>query len=157
MSIVIFNRTESNYKVKHRIVHVLQKYFLNPPIKIALAMSLPLPGYALLESKRLGNRILDWRGLAMPRSPGRRGQVGDALNRGISQAGQHVAEIIADLDLESAAAFKAHNAEAREVSVSVAPGVYGGYGYATDTNAAPPDTTRRDTHLWVYPASLAHS
>jgi deazaflavin-dependent oxidoreductase (nitroreductase family) len=37
--------------MKHRIVHTLQKYFLNPPIKIALAMSLPLPGYALLETK----------------------------------------------------------------------------------------------------------
>ena len=44
-------------------------------------------------------------GLAMPRGPGRRGQFGDALNRSISQAGQHVAEIIADWDLESAAAF----------------------------------------------------
>jgi hypothetical protein len=37
--------------MKHRIVHTLQKYFLNPPIKLALAMSLPLPGYALLETK----------------------------------------------------------------------------------------------------------
>ena len=44
-------------------------------------------------------------GLAMPRGPGRRGQFGDALNRSISQAGQHVAEIIADWDLEAAAAF----------------------------------------------------
>ena len=38
-------------KMKHRIVHTLQKYFLNPPIKVALAMGLPLPGYALLETK----------------------------------------------------------------------------------------------------------
>jgi deazaflavin-dependent oxidoreductase (nitroreductase family) len=37
--------------MKHRIVHTLQKYFLNPPIKFALAMGLPLPGYALLETK----------------------------------------------------------------------------------------------------------
>jgi len=37
--------------MKHRIVHTLQKYFLNPPIKVALAMGLPLPGYALLEMK----------------------------------------------------------------------------------------------------------
>src|ERR1700722_19880085 len=37
--------------MKHRIVHTLQKYFLNPPIKLALAMGLPLPGYALLETK----------------------------------------------------------------------------------------------------------
>src|SRR5215472_5894907 len=68
-------------------------------------MSLMTWWICTIHRKRLGNRILDWRGLAMPRSPGRRGQVGDALNRGISQAGQHVAEIIADLDLESAAAF----------------------------------------------------
>ena len=44
-------------------------------------------------------------GLSMSCSPGRRGQFGDVLNRSISQAGQHVAEIIADWDLESAAAF----------------------------------------------------
>jgi hypothetical protein len=37
--------------MNHQIVHTLQKYFLNPTIKIALAMSLPLPGYALLETK----------------------------------------------------------------------------------------------------------
>jgi deazaflavin-dependent oxidoreductase (nitroreductase family) len=37
--------------MKHRTVHTLQKYFLNPPIKLALAMGLPLPGYALLETK----------------------------------------------------------------------------------------------------------
>ena len=37
--------------MKHRIVRTLQKYFLNPPIKLALAMSPPLPGYALLETK----------------------------------------------------------------------------------------------------------
>jgi hypothetical protein len=32
--------------MKHQIVHTLQKYLLNPPIKLALAMGLPLPGYA---------------------------------------------------------------------------------------------------------------
>jgi hypothetical protein len=37
--------------MKHRIVHTLQKYLLNPPIKLALAIGLPLPGYALLETK----------------------------------------------------------------------------------------------------------
>ena len=37
--------------MKHRIVHTLQKYLLNPPIKVALAAGLPLPGYALLETK----------------------------------------------------------------------------------------------------------
>ena len=37
--------------MKHRIVHTVQKFLLNPPIKLALAMGLPLPGYALLETK----------------------------------------------------------------------------------------------------------
>jgi deazaflavin-dependent oxidoreductase (nitroreductase family) len=37
--------------MKHRVVHTLQKYILNPPIRIALAIGLPLPGYALLETK----------------------------------------------------------------------------------------------------------
>jgi len=37
--------------MKHRIVHTLQKYVLNPPIKLALAAGVPLPGYALLETK----------------------------------------------------------------------------------------------------------
>jgi deazaflavin-dependent oxidoreductase (nitroreductase family) len=36
--------------MKHRIVHTLQKFLLNPPIKLALAMGLPLPGYAILET-----------------------------------------------------------------------------------------------------------
>jgi hypothetical protein len=31
-------------------IHTLQKYLLNPPIKLAQALSLPLPGYALLET-----------------------------------------------------------------------------------------------------------
>ena len=37
--------------MKRQIVHALQKYLLNPPIKLALAMGVPLPGYALLETK----------------------------------------------------------------------------------------------------------
>src|SRR5262252_3796490 len=37
--------------MKHQIVHTVQKYLLNPPIKLALALGLPLPGYALLETK----------------------------------------------------------------------------------------------------------
>jgi deazaflavin-dependent oxidoreductase (nitroreductase family) len=37
--------------MKHRIVHTLQKYVLNPPIKLALALGVPLPGYAFLETK----------------------------------------------------------------------------------------------------------
>jgi hypothetical protein len=40
-----------DYAMKHQIVHTLQKYLLNPPIKLALALSLPLPGYALLETR----------------------------------------------------------------------------------------------------------
>jgi hypothetical protein len=38
-------------EMKQRIVHTLQKYLLNPPIKLALALGLPLPGYAFLETK----------------------------------------------------------------------------------------------------------
>src|SRR5215469_6509967 len=37
--------------MKHQMVHTLQKYLLNPPIKLALALGLPLPGYAMLETK----------------------------------------------------------------------------------------------------------
>jgi deazaflavin-dependent oxidoreductase (nitroreductase family) len=36
--------------MKHRIVHALQKYFLNPPIKLLLALGVAPPGYALLET-----------------------------------------------------------------------------------------------------------
>ena len=36
--------------MKHQIVRTLQKYFLDPPIKLAVRQGLPLPGYALLES-----------------------------------------------------------------------------------------------------------
>jgi deazaflavin-dependent oxidoreductase (nitroreductase family) len=36
--------------MKHRIVHTLQKYLLNPPIKILFALGLAPPGYALLET-----------------------------------------------------------------------------------------------------------
>jgi F420H(2)-dependent quinone reductase len=36
--------------MKHQIIHTLQKY-LNPPIELALAIGLPLPGYALLETR----------------------------------------------------------------------------------------------------------
>jgi len=39
-----------NYKMKHRIVTALQKYLLNPPIKLAFAIGLAPPGYALLET-----------------------------------------------------------------------------------------------------------
>ena len=36
--------------MKHRIVHLLQKYVLNPPIKILFAVGIVPPGYALLET-----------------------------------------------------------------------------------------------------------
>src|SRR5215469_9555428 len=37
--------------MRYQIIHRLQKYLLNPPIKVALAVGLPLPGYALLETR----------------------------------------------------------------------------------------------------------
>jgi deazaflavin-dependent oxidoreductase (nitroreductase family) len=36
--------------MKHRMVHFLQKYLLNPPIKFLFAVRLFPPGYALLET-----------------------------------------------------------------------------------------------------------
>ena len=36
--------------MKHRVVHALQKYLLNPPIKLAFALGLAMPGYAILET-----------------------------------------------------------------------------------------------------------
>ena len=36
--------------MKHRIVHALQKYLLNPPIKLLFAMGLVPSGYAILET-----------------------------------------------------------------------------------------------------------
>ena len=36
--------------MKHRIVHTLQKYVLNPPIKLLFAIGVAPPGYALLET-----------------------------------------------------------------------------------------------------------
>ena len=36
--------------MKHTLVHTLQKYFLNPPIKLFFALGLAPPGYALLET-----------------------------------------------------------------------------------------------------------
>jgi deazaflavin-dependent oxidoreductase (nitroreductase family) len=44
-------REPEGFEMKRRVVHTLQKYMLNPPIKFALAIGLPLPGYALLETK----------------------------------------------------------------------------------------------------------
>jgi deazaflavin-dependent oxidoreductase (nitroreductase family) len=36
--------------MKRRIIHVLQKYLLNPPIKLLFAIGMSPPGYALLET-----------------------------------------------------------------------------------------------------------
>ena len=36
--------------MKHQIVHFLQKYLLNPPIKFLFAIGVVPPGYALLET-----------------------------------------------------------------------------------------------------------
>jgi len=36
--------------MKHRVVHFLQKYLFNPPIKFLFAIGLVRPGYALLET-----------------------------------------------------------------------------------------------------------
>jgi len=36
--------------MKHRIVHFLQEYLPNPPIRLLLAIGLAPPGYALLET-----------------------------------------------------------------------------------------------------------
>jgi deazaflavin-dependent oxidoreductase (nitroreductase family) len=36
--------------MKHKIVHFLQKYLFNPPIKLLFAAGLVWPGYALLET-----------------------------------------------------------------------------------------------------------
>src|SRR5258706_9644888 len=36
--------------MKHSIVHFLQKYLFNPPIKLLFAIGVVPPGYALLET-----------------------------------------------------------------------------------------------------------
>jgi deazaflavin-dependent oxidoreductase (nitroreductase family) len=36
--------------MKHQVVHFLQKYLLNPPIKLLFALGIVPPGYALLET-----------------------------------------------------------------------------------------------------------
>jgi len=36
--------------MKHRIIHLLQKYILNPPVKLLFAVGIVPPGYALLET-----------------------------------------------------------------------------------------------------------
>ena len=36
--------------MKRRLVHLLQKYLLNPPVKALLSVGLAPPGYALLET-----------------------------------------------------------------------------------------------------------
>jgi hypothetical protein len=56
--------------MKHRIVHTLQKFLLNPPIKLALAVGLPLPGCALLETTGRKSR-------KSRRTPGGDGRIGN--------------------------------------------------------------------------------
>jgi deazaflavin-dependent oxidoreductase (nitroreductase family) len=43
--------------MKHRVVHFLQKYLFNPPIKFLFVLGLAPPGYALLETigRKTGN------------------------------------------------------------------------------------------------------
>jgi deazaflavin-dependent oxidoreductase (nitroreductase family) len=36
--------------MKYRIIHLLQKYLLNPPVKLLFGLGLVRPGYALLET-----------------------------------------------------------------------------------------------------------
>jgi len=36
--------------MKHRIIHLLQKYLLNPPIKLLFLLGVVPPGYAMLET-----------------------------------------------------------------------------------------------------------
>jgi deazaflavin-dependent oxidoreductase (nitroreductase family) len=36
--------------MKYQLVHALQKYLFNPPLKFVLAVSLAVPGYAVLET-----------------------------------------------------------------------------------------------------------
>jgi deazaflavin-dependent oxidoreductase (nitroreductase family) len=36
--------------MKHRVIHLLQKYVLNPPIKLLFVLGIFPPGYALLET-----------------------------------------------------------------------------------------------------------
>src|SRR5690349_17568316 len=36
--------------MKHRLIHGMQKYLLNPPIKLMVALGIAPPGYALLET-----------------------------------------------------------------------------------------------------------
>lgn len=36
--------------MKHRVVHLLQKYLLNPPIRLLFSLQIVPPGYALLET-----------------------------------------------------------------------------------------------------------
>jgi deazaflavin-dependent oxidoreductase (nitroreductase family) len=56
--------------MKHQIVHALQKYLLNPPIRLLLAIGLAPPGYALLET--IGRKTGKSR-----RTPVGNGRVGD--------------------------------------------------------------------------------
>lgn len=45
-----YNLVREHETMKHRVVHFLQKYLFNPPIKFLFAIGLAPPGYALLET-----------------------------------------------------------------------------------------------------------
>jgi deazaflavin-dependent oxidoreductase (nitroreductase family) len=58
--------------MKHRLVHPLQKYVLNPPIRLLFALGIAPPGYGLLET--IGRKT------GKPRcTPAGDGRVGDQL------------------------------------------------------------------------------
>jgi F420H(2)-dependent quinone reductase len=61
--------------MKYRIIHLLQKYYLNPPIKVVFAIGVAPPGYALLETT--GRKTGKPR-----RTPVGDGRVGPVLDRG---------------------------------------------------------------------------
>ncbi len=48
--VAIAREIQEREKMKHRIVHAVQKYLLNPPIKLLFALGVVPPGYALLET-----------------------------------------------------------------------------------------------------------
>src|SRR5947207_15340674 len=47
---VNYSKSMQVRRMKYRIVHFLQKYFLNPQIKILFAIGVVPPGHALLET-----------------------------------------------------------------------------------------------------------
>ena len=50
IGVVANSHVQYTGKMKRRIVRVLQKYLLNPPVKMLFSLGLGRPGYALLET-----------------------------------------------------------------------------------------------------------